>query len=128
MMTPERQYVRDTLFVPRGVGHSTLSLPKMREEDKEMTSEKDHEEQDENTQKKLFDGLKAAIVEHGGGDFLRLKDGESAAVTVDVDLANTDPTKQTPREEQDGALDKASTSYNDTFDAFRLAMRYYEFT
>jgi hypothetical protein len=28
--------------------------------------------------------------------------------------------------EQDGALDKASTSYNDTFDAFRLAMRYYE--
>ncbi|MEP0825399.1 MAG: hypothetical protein HRF40_07930 [Nitrososphaera sp.] len=30
--------------------------------------------------------------------------------------------------EQDGVLDKASTSYNDTFDAFRLAMRYYEIT
>jgi hypothetical protein len=28
--------------------------------------------------------------------------------------------------EQDGVLDKASTSYNDTFDAFRLAMKYYE--
>jgi hypothetical protein len=30
--------------------------------------------------------------------------------------------------EQDGVLDKASTSYNDTFDAFRLAMKYYEIT
>lgn len=28
--------------------------------------------------------------------------------------------------EQDGVLDKASTTYNDTFDAFRLSMRYYE--
>ncbi len=28
--------------------------------------------------------------------------------------------------EQNGVLDKASTSYNDTFDAFRLAMKYYE--
>jgi hypothetical protein len=30
--------------------------------------------------------------------------------------------------EQDGVLDKVSTSYNDTYDAFWLAMKYYEIT
>jgi hypothetical protein len=48
----------------------------------------------------LFAGLKAAIVEHSSGSFLRLKDGESAVVTVDVDPLNADPMKRTPREEQ----------------------------
>jgi hypothetical protein len=28
----------------------------------------------------------------------------------------------------DGTLDKESTSYNDVFDAFRLALKFYQFT
>jgi hypothetical protein len=29
--------------------------------------------------------------------------------------------------DNDGALDKESTSYNDIFDAFRLALKFYQF-
>jgi hypothetical protein len=31
------------------------------------------------------------------------------------------------RIDNDGALDKESTSYNDIFDAFRLALKFYQF-
>lgn len=52
---------------------------------------------DQNTkQSNLFEGLKAAISEHASSNFLRLKDGELAVVTVDVDLMNADPNKRSP--------------------------------
>lgn len=47
----------------------------------------------------IFAGLKAAIAEHSSGGYLRLKDGQSAVVTVLVDQTNPDPAKRTPREE-----------------------------
>jgi hypothetical protein len=53
----------------------------------------------------LFAGLKAAIVEHSNGKFLRLKDGESIVVTVDVQY-NADPAKCMPREEEVDNYDK----------------------
>jgi hypothetical protein len=56
----------------------------------------------------LFEGLKAAIREHASSNFLRLKDGESADVIVDVDLMNADPNKRTPREEQVENFDKTA--------------------
>jgi hypothetical protein len=58
-------------------------------------------ENEQNTkQSNLFEGLKVAIREHASSNYLRLKDGESAVVTVDVDLMNADPNKQNPREVQ----------------------------
>jgi hypothetical protein len=59
-------------------------------------------------QPNLFEGLKAAIREHASSNFLRLKDGESAIVIVDVDLLNADPNKRTPREEQVENFDKTA--------------------
>ena len=35
---------------------------------------------------------------------------------------------QTNQKDNDGTLDKESTSYNDIFDAFRLALKFYQFT
>jgi hypothetical protein len=64
-------------------------------------------ENEQNTKKSnLFEGLKAAISEHASSNYLRLKDGESAVVIVDVDLMNADPDKRTPREEQVPNFDK----------------------
>ena len=59
-------------------------------------------------QPNLFEGLKSAIREHASSNFLRLKDGESADVIVDVDLLNADPNKRTPREEQVWNFDKTA--------------------
>jgi hypothetical protein len=47
----------------------------------------------------FFEGLRRAMVENAGGDFLRLQDGEYVVATVQV-VVDPDPTKQTPRFEE----------------------------
>jgi hypothetical protein len=54
----------------------------------------------EDQQTNLFAGLKASILEHSRGNFLRLKDGESEVVTVAVDQMAADANRRTPREEE----------------------------
>jgi hypothetical protein len=89
----------------------TMFSFELRSENKKNKSEKNMAEIEnvQNTkQTNLFEGLKAAILEHASSNFLRLKDGESAVVIVDVDLMNADPNKRTPREEEVENFDKTA--------------------
>jgi hypothetical protein len=54
----------------------------------------------------LFAQLKSSIVEHSAGQYLRLKDGESAIVNVVVNYDPTNPQNSTPREEEVLNFDK----------------------
>ena len=65
----------------------------------------------------LFDDLKDSIVEHGGGNFLRLKDGESATVTVAVHY-DLDPAKRQPREEEVMNFDKTKKVWKLRLDCY----------
>jgi hypothetical protein len=65
----------------------------------------------------LFDDLKESIVEHGGGNYLRLKDGETAVVTVAVHY-DPDPEKRQPREEKVMNFDKTKQVWKLRLDCY----------
>ncbi len=66
----------------------------------------------------IFSQLKDSIIEHSGGPYLRLKDGESQIVTVIVGRDPNDPEKITPREEQVQSFDKTKMTWKMRLDCY----------
>ena len=52
---------------------------------------------------------------------------EKGTIQIDPGFSKLITSLRTAVENGEGILDKQATSYNDVFDAFRLAMKYYEF-
>ena len=87
-----------------------------------MTTIVENENQNQPTNQQpttnLFTQLRSSIVEHSGGQFLRLKDGESQIVTVLVHVDGNNPENTTPREEQVMNFDKTKKIWKLRLDCF----------
>jgi len=70
------------------------------------------------TQSQLFTQLRNAIVEHSAGHYLRLKDGESQVVTVEVKYDPNNSENWPPREEEVQNFDKTKMVWKLRLDCY----------